>query len=222
MRWRVLTVVAAVGLVVFGNAVPAVAKGADQVTITGPGLAQPIVLSGDGEPGSGEKLGLVSQGSGLFAVMFGTSGDGQLTAQAPGGTLGIRYTLVFRIPGAPDPGTVTQDLYPSAPGGPLTYTAAGQPSFGGTTAGGWYRTDSLAFAQLLASLGLPAGAGASAAAPTTPSRAPSRVPAAAPVRSRSRSVPPAMSWVAVAAILLLLVGMVALRRRRARQDEAMR
>jgi hypothetical protein len=223
MRWRAVTVAAVVGMVVLGTAGPAFAKGADQVTITGPGLARPIVLGGDGEPGSGEQLGMLSNGSGLFVVMFGPTDGRQLSSDPPAASLGPRYELAFRVPGAsPSPDIVRQDLYPSAPGGPVTYTPGGQTSFGGRTAGGWYRSDD-GFARLLASLGVP---GALPAAVDAPSAAPSQRPTAAAQRevAARRSVPAATPWVAVAAALLVLVALVALRHRRAgaRQDEALR
>jgi hypothetical protein len=219
MRWRAVTVVAAaVGMVVLGAAGPAFAKGADQVTITGPGLARPIVLGGDGEPGSGETLGTLSNGSGLFVVMFGPMDGRQLSSDPPAGSLGPRYELAFRVPGgSPTPDIVRQDLYPSAPGGPVTYTPGGQPSFGGRTAGGWYRSDD-GFARLVASIGVPGALPVALDSPTT------RPTAAQPEVTARRSVPAATPWVAVAAVLLVLVALVALRRRRAgaRQDEAMR
>jgi hypothetical protein len=227
MRWRAVTVagtvVAAVGAVLLGAAGPAFAKGADQATITGPGLARPIVLGGDGEPGSGETLGTLSNGSGLFVVMFGPTDGRALSSDPPAGSLGPRYELAFRVPGAsPTPDIVRQDLYPSAPGGPVTYTPGGQPSFGGRTSGGWYRSDD-AFARLLASIGVPE---ALPVALDSPSAAPTARPTAVtqPDVAGRRSVPAAAPWVAVAAVLLVLVALVALRRRRAGapQDAAMR
>ncbi len=170
MRWRVLTVVAAAGLVVLLASGPALAKGADQATISGPDLAQPIVLSGNGEPGSGERLGELGDGSGLFLAMFGGSGGQELTGAAPAGPLGPKYQLAYRVPGgAPTPDVVRQDLYPMAAGGPVTYTAAGQPAFGGTTRGGWYRAPD-GFARLLATLGLPVAPGGRPSASPTGAR----------------------------------------------------
>ena len=154
MRWRVSAVAVAAGLMVVLASGPASAKGADQATISGPDLTQPIVLAGDGEPGSGQ-LGVLSDGSGLFLAMFGGSGGQQLISDAPAGTLGPKYELAYRVPGGTStPDVVRQDLYPMAAGGPVTHTAAGQPAFGGTTRGGWYRAPS-GFTLLLAALGLP-------------------------------------------------------------------
>ncbi len=46
MRWRALAVAAVVGVIVLGTASPALAKGPDQATVTGPGLSHPIVVAG--------------------------------------------------------------------------------------------------------------------------------------------------------------------------------
>ena len=101
MRWRALTVLATAGLLVLAGTGPAFAKGADQATITGPGLAQAIVLSGEGEPGtSGDSLGQLANGGGLFLAMFGPSEGQQLAPSAPVGALGPKYAVAFRVPGA--------------------------------------------------------------------------------------------------------------------------
>lgn len=171
MRWRTWIAATAVGLVAaLPGAGPAWAKGADQVTISGPGLAKPIVLTGMGEPGSGEVLGRLSEGAGLFVVMFGPdpSREEYLGAQ-PAGVLGPKYELAFRVPGGgPTPDIVRQDLYPFAAGGPVTNTRAGQTAMGGTTHGGWFKSPS-GFAALLGSVGVPVtsppAAGRQAAAP---------------------------------------------------------
>jgi hypothetical protein len=206
--------VAAGLLVVVAGAEPALAKGADQVTITGPGLAAPIVLGGDngeGEPGSSGDLGVFSDGCGLFAAMFGTDGGQQLLPQAPAGPLGPKYQLVYRVPGDDPPLLLHQDLYPDAAGGPVTYTAPGQHSFAGSTAqSGWYPAPA-GFRQVLARVGIPV-------ASASPSRAVSSTPAAAqPARDTSGGATP---WWAlgVAVLATLLVGgaaVLAVRRRRA-------
>jgi hypothetical protein len=156
-----------VGAAVLMTASPAQAKGADQVTITGPGISKPIVVGGNGEPGSAEGLGQLSDGSGLFVAMFGPSSSGAmtLTSVPPTGPLGPKYELVYRVPGAnPTPDMLKQDVYPLAAGGPVTFTAAGQAVLGTETTGGWYRA-SATFRPLLASLGVP---GLSGAAETVP------------------------------------------------------
>ncbi len=165
---RMCVVVAVAGLAVLMMAGPAAAKGADQATITGPGISTPIVVGGDGEPGSNGGLGQLGDASGLFVAMFGpeSSGAMALASTAPTGPLGPRYELTYRVPGAnPKPDTLKQDAYPLAAGGPVTFTPAGQPVLGTTTTGGWYHAPDT-FRPLLTSLGVP---GLSTAA-TTPSR----------------------------------------------------
>ncbi len=191
VRWRVLMVAATAGLLVLATGSPALAKGADQATITGPGLAQPIVVGGDGEPGSGENLGLLAEDSGLFAAMFGAMDGAALTSVVPAGPLGPKYELAYRVPGGNAVAdTVRQDLYPSAPGGAVTYTAADQVALGGTTTGGWYRAPA-GFAQLLTTLGVP-GTGVPAASSAAPGASSA---AAAPARGTD-------GWVVVAVVVL--------------------
>jgi hypothetical protein len=193
MRWRALVVLATAGLVVLVTAGPALAKGADQATIVGPGLTRPIVVGADGagggEPGSGGPLATLSEGSGLFLAMFGSgSGGGPgLASRQPDGPLGPKYELTYRVPnGDPTPATLTQDLYPLAAGGPLTYTRAGQPAFGGTAVGGWYRAPA-GFAALLATLGVP---GVTPAANTAPgSTAPGSTAAASTAAANAAASP---------------------------------
>ncbi len=58
-------------------ATPALAKGATQASITGPGLARPLTVSAEGEalPGLGDPLSTLAGQTGLFTVLFG-SGSG--------------------------------------------------------------------------------------------------------------------------------------------------
>ncbi len=54
-------------------ATPALAKGATQASITGPGLARPVTISAQGEalPGQGDTLSSLAEQTGLFTVLFG-------------------------------------------------------------------------------------------------------------------------------------------------------
>ncbi len=127
------------------------------------------MVGGDGEPGSSEGLGQLGDASGLFVAMFGPGSDGAmaLSSTAPTGALGPRYELNYRVPGAnPKPDTLTQDAYPLAADGPVTFTAAGQPVLGTKTTGGWYHAPDT-FRPLLTSLGVP-GLTAAATAPSRP------------------------------------------------------
>jgi hypothetical protein len=214
MRWRALTVLATAGLLVLAGTGPAFAKGADQATITGPGLAQAIVLSGEGEPGtSGDSLGQLANGGGLFLAMFGPSEGQQLAPSAPVGALGPKYEVAFRVPGgAPTPDVVRQDLYPLAVGGPVTYTPPDQTELAGRTTGGWYRAPN-GFAALLAKVGVP-GLPAAANASAPASRAAASRAADQPEAAPAPSWQPASVGVLVAAVLLVAVAIVAIIARR--------
>jgi hypothetical protein len=173
MRWRIAMLVATVVAVVLGLAAPASAKGADQATITGPGLSKPIVINGNGEPGSVEQLGQLSDGTGLFAYMFGgDNGSGQQLAAPPAGDLGPQYSIAYRVPdGSPNGSTFRQDLYPSAPNGPVTFTPDGQEVFGNKARTGWFQP-AASFGSFLTAIGIPgvtaAGEPTASVSPTAP------------------------------------------------------
>jgi hypothetical protein len=202
--WTPAAALAVSAAIVVAAAAPAVAKGADQATITGPGLAKPIVLTGMGEPGSGNSLGLLSEGSGMFVAMFGTDGVGpDLTENQPTAALGPKYEIAYRVPGGgPAPDILKQDLYPFADGGPVSYTKAGQAAMGGKTRGGWYRAPS-SFRAVLTTIGIP-----DSVAPTTNTAAPSS-PASAVVAAPQTRVDNHSSnapvYVILAAVLLAAI-----------------
>jgi len=198
MRRRALALMAAVGVAVLVWASPAMAKGPDQATITGPGLDAPIVVSGWGEPGSGGNLAGLADGSGLFLVMFpSSSSDPRVVAEAPAGPLGPRYELAYRLPDGTETGTmVRQDLYPLAEGGPVTYTEAGQLAMGSPTLGGWYRA-SASFGAVLEQLGLPS------------SPVGGRVPPVVQPEPQPRPAPRAIPWLPIAAAGLVVLLVVA-------------
>jgi hypothetical protein len=215
------------------TASPALAKGPDQVTISGPGLSKPIVVSGMGEPGSMDRLGELTNDCALFTAMFGPdpSSDQQFAAQAPTTALGPKYTLAWRVPtGEANPATVRQDLYPWAKDGPLVYTKPGQTSFPQTlTTGGWYRAPG-ALTTILVSMGVPkhataTGGGAAPAtqapaAPATANKPPAAAPAtagairnAASEESTGRTPVALITGGAIVAALLVAGGVLMLRRR---------
>ena len=185
MLRRLITVTAlAAGLsiaAVMTLATPAFAKGPSQVSITGPGLARPVVVSGDGEPGQQGRLASLALQTGLFTVMFGAGASiggaapARLHTPPPQASLGPRYTLVYTVPGVtPRPGQqfgrVRQDLYPRAAGGPLIYTPPGQQGFGGPlTVSGWLRGRPQ-LTRTLAQAGVPPAADPQAAHADPPCR----------------------------------------------------
>jgi len=84
-------------------ATPALAKGPSQAVITGPGLAHPVVISGDGEPGQLGRLAGLAALTGLYTAMFGPGvsepAPAPLHGVPSGATLGPRYTIVYTVPG---------------------------------------------------------------------------------------------------------------------------
>ena len=141
-------------LVLAALAVPAaaLAKGPSEGSISGPGFSKTVKVLNDGGGGSpGDNL---TQASGFFPAAFGQSPDPMLPRK-PAGRLGPVYTVTWTVPGN---GThrIRQELYPYAQGGAVSYTKAGQPIFGATARGGWYRDPNLK--RTLVGLGLPASA----------------------------------------------------------------
>jgi hypothetical protein len=134
----------------------ALAKGASEATVTGPGLAGPIELGGSGEPGSGQELGEIAEAAGFFAAVFGQSPDPML-AERSEGHLGPRYTITYVMPG-PSGGEdeLVQDVYPYAEPHPVTYTKPAQ-RFWTTeeTSGGWYVASYSSLKEQLVAAGLP-------------------------------------------------------------------
>lgn len=178
-------------LLVLAAAPSASAKGPSHAEISGPGLAHPIVFKGYGEPGADSAFGRLVDGLGFFPAAFGQQPSPMLSAR-PRGDLGLRYAVRYRVPTGGRPVTITQSLYPYAPGGALVYTRPGQPIFGTVVPGGWFRALP-AVQPLLVHRGLPA------AAPNAGGRSAARVVAAI--------------GAALAAVALAAFGLSRLRRR---------
>ena len=135
----------------------ALAKGASEATIVGPGLSGPIELGGSGEPGSGGQLADIAQSAGFFAAVFAQTPDPMLD-ERPAGSLGPKYTVTYVMPG-PDnqQSELVQDIYPYAEPDPVSYTEPGQ-RFWTTeqTRGGWYVASWEPLREQLVAAGLPA------------------------------------------------------------------
>jgi len=192
-RFIALTTLAAGTAIAVAAAVatPALAKGATQASITGPGLARPVIISAQGEalPGQSDPLSRLAGQTGLFTVLFGpgsgTPGEPSPLRTPAAASLGPKYTLTYTVPGVtPEPGQpdgqIRQYLYPRAAGGPVIYTLPGQQGFGQPLqATGWLRGTPQLDATLTR-LGVPAGTSlpstrgstASASAPPAPAAAP--------------------------------------------------
>ncbi len=131
----------------------AFAKGPSSADVSGPGTGGGLTFTG-GE-GDGSALSNLSEQAGFYPAAFGQEPDPMLAAR-PKGDLGPKYTITYTVPGPNnDAFTIRQELYPYAPGGPVTYTAPGQPIFDMETRGGWYQGGSDLKATLVAG-GLPA------------------------------------------------------------------
>jgi hypothetical protein len=138
---RRLSVFALVVLAALVASSAALAKGATQATIKGPGLDKAIVLKSDtgGDPTYGSKLGSLANATGFFPAVFNQQPD-PMTRDRPKGTLGPKYTVDYVMPGPyGTTSTIRQDVYPYATPYPLSYTKAGQ-RFWDThrTHGGWF------------------------------------------------------------------------------------
>jgi hypothetical protein len=154
---RVVISVFAVALAAALIPAAALAKGASEATIVGPGLSSPIELGGSGEPGSGGQLGNIAMSAGFFPAVFAQTPD-PMVDERPAGSLGPKYTVTYVMPG-PDnqQSKLVQDIYPYAQPDPVTYTAPGQ-RFWTTeqTRGGWYVATFEPLKEQLVAAGLPA------------------------------------------------------------------
>lgn len=120
-------------------AATASAKGPTEARITGPGLGEPIVLSGYGESGDSSPLAVLTMKGGFFPATFGEVPDPMLPEKPPG-ELGPRYSVTYTVPGPTSEAHIEQLLFPYAEPGPVLYTPADQPIFeGARTRGGWFR-----------------------------------------------------------------------------------
>jgi len=148
----------AAALVALALPAVAMAKGPVSASVSGPGLeGGTFVIRGDGE-GPGTALGTLASSGGYFAQMFGQSPDPTL-ATRPTGKLGLRYTVVYVVPGPNDVRSrVVKFVYPYAKPVPLTYMKPGQRFWGTERAhGGWFQA-SPALKKMLVRAGLPATA----------------------------------------------------------------
>jgi hypothetical protein len=129
-----LALAAAAALVL---AAAALAKGPDRATVSGPGLAEPLVIQGLGEPGGVSPLGRLVTAAGFFPAAFGQTPSPMLAAR-PAGALGPRYLITYRVPG--NRGLVIrQVVFPYAKPVPVTWMRPGQRIYDIRTPGGWFR-----------------------------------------------------------------------------------
>lgn len=119
---------------------PALAKGPQGATISGPGIERPIVIDGDGEYGNGTAFSAFVEATGFWQLVFAADfagGANGLLADAPTDDLGVAYTITWHLADA----RVEAIVYPLAAGGSLTYMAPDVwvPGLNVETEGGWFR-----------------------------------------------------------------------------------
>jgi hypothetical protein len=118
----------------------ALAKGASEATIEGPGLNGVVTIPGDGEDGGMTSLGRIAELAGFFPAVFGQVPTGVVPGK-PNVRLGPRYVVRYTMPGPGTTSIIEQDVYPYATPYPVTFTPPGQPFWDGQhTVGGWYAT----------------------------------------------------------------------------------
>ena len=144
---RLLFVLCAAALL----APPALAKGPSEASITGPGLSKAITFKGM------DDASRLTEYAGVFPAVFGQTPSPMLKGR-PAGKLGPKYTIRYVVPGGNSQTFhLSQDLYPYAVAGAVTYMRPGQPIFGARTTGGWYPAGA-ALRELLVRTGLPKAA----------------------------------------------------------------
>jgi hypothetical protein len=148
MKLRVLLVTMVAAVVAFGwTAVGA--KGAQRLTVSGPGLAAPIRLTNSAEaPISVERIA-------LSAGLFKHPGE-RVLAGRPSGALGPRYVarydwLVAQGTTAP----LRQELFPFVDGGAIVHTPPGQRIGGGARPAGRWHQAGTKLTMLLVAAGVP-------------------------------------------------------------------
>jgi hypothetical protein len=150
MKLRILAVsLVASGLALVSTA--ASAKGLEDVTVSGPGLASAIRLTDASANELARKSGF-----------FGQTPD-RVTADPPAGFLGPRYAVTYRF-ALNELTLFRQDLYPFAVVGPLTYTPPRQATLNGMSRGGWSRAGP-ELTLLLVAAGVPVPAAYAAPVP---------------------------------------------------------
>jgi hypothetical protein len=133
----------------------ALAKGASEAEITGPGLDEPITLAGEGQPG-GEQLMGIAEALGFFPAVFSQTPDPMLDTR-PAGALGPKYRITYVMPGPNNElDELVQDVYPYAEPNPVSYMKPGQ-RFWTTerTRGGWFVAATSFAKDELVAAGLP-------------------------------------------------------------------
>ena len=132
------TVVSSVVVFVLASAVPALAKGAYQVTLTGGG--QVVTSTGEGSHETNSAISDLIEAAELYNGMwfdYGARPDGPWIPQ-PEGDLGPRIEAVWLFIGPNRDIPVVQYLYPLAPDGPVAHIPGGQVFIDEVTRDTWF------------------------------------------------------------------------------------
>jgi hypothetical protein len=168
-RRRVFQTITGIGAVVVCVAMLsgiAGAKGAQDATITGPGIRGSLFVGNGSQNPAPVNVNNLAVATGTYYAMS-SSGPSPIHARRPSGPLGPRYRIVYRMyTGADEVTPIRQDVYPFARAGCVTYTPRGQRAFDKTARSGWYTsnvqpspyeggTTSAAATELLRMAGIP-------------------------------------------------------------------
>jgi hypothetical protein len=147
MRFRILfAVVLTTGVVLVPTS--ADAKGAKEITVSGPGLAAPIRIANSAKTSTSPNE--IAEATGWFKYPADRA-----PASRPAGRLGPRYIATYDwIIGQDTTALVRQELYPFADGGAVAYTPPRQTAGEGSPPRGWYRAGP-ELTLLLVNVGVP-------------------------------------------------------------------
>jgi hypothetical protein len=143
-RRRVLQTITGIGAVVACVATLsgiANAKGAQDATISGPGIRGSLIVGNGSENPAPVNVNNLAVATGTFYAISST-GPSPIRARRPRGPLGPRYRIVYRMYTGEDEVTpIRQDVYPFARAGCVTHTPGGQRVFHKPARSGWYTSD---------------------------------------------------------------------------------
>ncbi len=165
--------------------------------ITGPGLANPVVIKEAGSGATGGDLAALADESGFYIGAWGAQPHRRI--DKPAGDLGPRYTITYTMPPNGAGSTqVVQYVFPYAEPRPVTYMPPHQPlwSSGQETVSTWVAAHA-DLKRTLVGLGFPATAAASATTVEV-------------VEGQDSSAVP---WMVAAVAVLLLMAILIWRRR---------
>jgi hypothetical protein len=186
-------------IVLIALALPAsaFAKGPSAASIAGSGLTTIRIA---GAEGSTTRFWRFVEAAGFFEAAYGP----RLPQSQPGGDLGLRYTITWKVPSS---NKLSQDLYPYAQPYPVTYMSPEQKIYGSKVKGGWF-VGGVKLKKALALIGVPTEA------PQPPPSARHEPPAQASGSGLSARDVGAIAVGAVILVLAVLLAIHAMRRSR--------